>query len=48
MGQRANHGFRFLVFIGVSKEPNFQKEKAMVDYNIQMFQNTLLQVLDRG
>ncbi|KAL8976629.1 MAG: hypothetical protein Q9205_007400 [Flavoplaca limonia] len=38
----------FLVFIGVSKEPNFQKEKAMVDYNIQMFQNTLLQVLDRG
>ncbi|CAL8574722.1 GTP-binding protein gtr2 [Xanthoria parietina] len=38
----------FLVFIGVSKEPNFQKEKAMVDYNIQMFQNTLLRVLDRG
>lgn len=39
---------RFLAFIGVSKEPNFQKEKAMVDYNIQTFQDTLLQVLDRG
>ncbi|KAL8777176.1 MAG: hypothetical protein Q9213_007977 [Squamulea squamosa] len=38
----------FLAFIGVSKEPNFQKEKAMVDYNIQTFQDTLLQVLDRG
>ncbi|KAL8767648.1 MAG: hypothetical protein Q9209_005907 [Squamulea sp. 1 TL-2023] len=38
----------FLAFIGVSKEPNFQKEKAMVDYNIQTFQDTLLRVLDRG
>ncbi|KAL8860810.1 MAG: hypothetical protein Q9178_002840 [Gyalolechia marmorata] len=37
-----------LAFVGVSKEPNFQKEKAMVDYNIQMFQDTLLQVLDRA
>ncbi|KAL8727630.1 MAG: hypothetical protein Q9166_005938 [cf. Caloplaca sp. 2 TL-2023] len=39
---------QFLAFIGVSKEPNFQKEKAMVDYNVQIFQDTLLQVLDRG
>ncbi|KAL8817818.1 MAG: hypothetical protein Q9223_003427 [Gallowayella weberi] len=38
----------FLAFIGVSNEANFEKEKAMVDYNVQMFQDTLLRVLDRG
>ncbi|KAL8711246.1 MAG: hypothetical protein Q9220_004391 [cf. Caloplaca sp. 1 TL-2023] len=38
----------FLAFIGVSKEQNFQQEKAMVDYNIQTFQDTMNRVLERG
>ncbi|KAL8832341.1 MAG: hypothetical protein Q9170_004911 [Blastenia crenularia] len=38
----------FLAFIGVSREPKFQQEKAMVDFNIQTFQDTLLQVLERS
>ncbi|KAI4183958.1 MAG: hypothetical protein L6R41_005069 [Letrouitia leprolyta] len=38
----------FLAFIGVSKEPKFQQEKAMVDFNVQTFQDTMLQVLERS
>ncbi|KAL8702193.1 MAG: hypothetical protein Q9201_004532 [Fulgogasparrea decipioides] len=38
----------FLAFIGVSKESKFQQEKAMVDYNIQKFQDTILEVLERN
>lgn len=38
----------FLAFIGVSKEPKFQQEKAMVDFNVQKFQDTMLQVLERS
>ena len=38
----------FLAFIGVSQEPKFQQEKALVDFNIQTFQDSLLQVLERS
>lgn len=38
----------FLALIGVSKEPKFQQEKAMIDFNVQTFQDTILQVLDRA
>lgn len=34
--------------IGVSTEPKFQQEKAMVDFNVQTFQDTMIQVLDRS
>ncbi|KAL8757331.1 MAG: hypothetical protein Q9184_004230 [Pyrenodesmia sp. 2 TL-2023] len=33
----------FLALIGVSKEPKFVQEKAMVDFNVQTFQDTILQ-----
>ncbi|KAI4177311.1 MAG: hypothetical protein LQ348_005828 [Seirophora lacunosa] len=38
----------FLAMIGVSTEPKFQQEKAMVDFNVQTFQDTMIQVLDRS
>lgn len=38
----------FLVLVGVSKEPNFDHEKAMVDYNVQIFQDSMLEVIERG
>lgn len=39
---------RFLALIGVSKEPKFVQEKAMVDFNVQTFQDTILQVFERS
>ncbi|KAL8765160.1 MAG: hypothetical protein Q9203_002001 [Teloschistes exilis] len=38
----------FLSLIGISREPNFDNEKAMVDYNVQIFQDKLLEVIQRG
>ncbi|KAL9578775.1 MAG: hypothetical protein Q9212_005508 [Teloschistes hypoglaucus] len=38
----------FLSLIGVSREPDFDNEKAMVDYNVQIFQDKLLEVIERG
>ncbi|KAL8918201.1 MAG: hypothetical protein Q9208_007477 [Pyrenodesmia sp. 3 TL-2023] len=38
----------FLALIGVSKEPKFVQEKAMVDFNVQTFQDTILQVFERS
>ncbi|KAL8947671.1 MAG: hypothetical protein Q9183_007764 [Haloplaca sp. 2 TL-2023] len=37
----------FMAFIGISKEPKFAEEKAMVDYDVQIFQDRLLEVLER-
>ena len=36
-----------MAFIGISKEPKFAEEKAMVDYDVQIFQDRLLEVLER-
>ena len=38
---------RNLALIGFSKEPRFAEEKPLVDYNVQMFQDALGQVLAR-
>jgi len=39
---------RNLSFIGISKDPNFEKEKALIDYNVTVLRDTLLEVLARG
>ncbi|MCJ1233463.1 hypothetical protein MMC14_001421 [Varicellaria rhodocarpa] len=36
---------KYLAIIGFSKEPRFSDEKAMIDYNVQLFQDTLGEVL---
>ncbi len=38
----------YLAFIGISKETKFEQEKPLVDYNIQIFQDTLAKVFARG
>lgn len=38
----------YLAFIGISKESKFEQEKPLVDYNIQIFQDTLAKVFARG
>lgn len=42
------YGVRYLALIGISKEPRFEPEKALVDYNVQILQDTLKKVLRRG
>ena len=37
---------RNLSFIAISKDPNFDREKAMIDFNVGMLRETLLKVLD--
>ncbi|KAG8528959.1 uncharacterized protein KY384_006648 [Bacidia gigantensis] len=37
---------RNLSFIGVSKDPNFDKEKPLIDYDVGTLRETLLEVLD--
>ncbi|KAL9607207.1 MAG: hypothetical protein Q9167_007854 [Letrouitia subvulpina] len=37
----------FLALIGVSQEPKFEQERALVDYNVQAFQDTIIKVLAR-
>lgn len=39
--------YRYLAFIGISKESKFEQEKALVDYDIQVFQDTLTKVFSR-
>jgi hypothetical protein len=38
----------YLALIGISKETKFEQEKPLVDYNIQIFQDTLAKVFARG
>ena len=37
---------RNLSFIAISRDPNFDKEKGLIDYNVSTLRNTLLKVLD--
>ena len=37
---------RNLSFIALSKDPNFDKEKGLIDYNVDTLRDTLLKVLD--
>ena len=39
---------RNLSFIGISKNPDFETGKVLVDQNMQAFQDTLLKVFPRG
>ena len=39
---------RNLSFIGISKNPDFEAGKVLVDQNMQAFQDTLLKVFPRG
>lgn len=36
---------RNLSFIGISKDPNFDKEKILIDHNIGMLRDNLLKVM---
>lgn len=38
---------RYLAFIGVSKEAKFEEEKALIDYNVEIFQDALNKVFTR-
>jgi len=38
----------YLCMIGISKDHRFEQEKPIVDYNVQIFQDSLLQVLARS
>ena len=38
---------RYLAFIGVTKERNFDQGKSLIDYNIQVLQDSLLKVFAR-
>ena len=35
-----------LSFIAISKDPDFDKEKSLIDYNVGVLRDTLLKVLD--
>ena len=43
---QSTNGSSNLSFIAISKDPNCDKEKPLIDYNVEMLRNTLLQVLD--
>ena len=47
MGTTADLVHRELAFIGISKEPRFESGKALIDQNMQTFQDSLLKVLAR-
>jgi hypothetical protein len=36
---------RVLALIGFSQEPRFAEEKPLIDYNVQVFEDALTQVL---
>ena len=41
-------GTRDLAFIGISKDPNFESGKVLIDQNVQTFQDSLLKVFSRN
>ena len=38
----------YLCLIGVSNEPRFEVEKPLIDHNVQVFQDSLLEVFARN
>ena len=38
---------RNLAFIAISKDPNFESGKVLIDQNVQIFQDSLLEVFAR-
>ena len=43
----AEYVYRNLAFIGISKDPNFDSGKVLIDQNVQKLQDTLLKVFTR-